>query len=33
MVNKPLSLLAYCAVLLVVTTNALASPKKATRDG
>jgi hypothetical protein len=29
MVNKPLSLLAYCAILLVVTTNAFASPKEA----
>ena len=29
MVNKPLSLLAYCAILLVVTTNAVASPKEA----
>ena len=28
MVNKPLSLLAYGAILLVITTNALASPKE-----
>jgi hypothetical protein len=26
---KPLSLLAYCAILLVITTNAFASPKQA----
>ena len=29
MVNRPLSLLAYGAILLVITTNAFASPKEA----
>lgn len=29
MVNKPLSHLTYCAILLVITTNAFASPKEA----
>jgi hypothetical protein len=29
MVNKPFSLLAYCTILLVITTNAFAGPKEA----
>ena len=29
MVNRPRSFLAYCAILVVITANAFASPKEA----